>query len=69
MIEREPIDFLAERRKRRGHSLRLLPSRIPMEQRVNEGWENVLCAGKEYDLADQVDQIDQRLWERGLPDE
>lgn len=79
MKERDPIDFTAERNKRLG--IHLLPTLLPlerppifrvtlvtMEQRANEGWDNVMCAGREYSLADQVDQIDTRLWERQLPE-
>ena len=42
---------------------------VPMEQRVMEGWDNLMCAGKEFTLEEQSDQISQRLWESQLPRE
>lgn len=40
-----------------------------MEQRINEGWDNVMCCGKTYELSDMVEQASDRLWEAQLPRE
>jgi len=54
--------------------LRIVPDvpqtpRITMEQRINEGWDNVMCCGKTYELSDMVEQASDRLWEAQLPRE